>query len=145
MKEICYIGRRAKEVEFCTYISFPKFTPAVSNAGSFTLLGWLLHLCSSLFDRCSSTAKQAKIRAVVLALDAIVLKDMILWSLAFSTEDSKEGSYQNTFQLRVILITYLSPLLFCLQFPPPWTAFFNLTTALQRNIEADSARCRLCL
>lgn len=40
LKEVYYIGRWAKEAEFCIHISFPKFTSAVNNAGSFTLLGW---------------------------------------------------------------------------------------------------------
>lgn len=80
LKEIYYIGWWAKEAEFCTDISFPQFTSAVSNTGSFTLLSWLLHLWISLFHRCISTAKHAKIRAVLLALDTIVIKDMILWS-----------------------------------------------------------------
>lgn len=40
LKEVYYIGRWAKEAEFCVHISFPKFTSAVNNAGSFKLLGW---------------------------------------------------------------------------------------------------------
>lgn len=147
------MGRWAKEAEFCTSISLPKFTSAVKNARSFPFLGCDCQpACRSSVSLCFTDASlsqnmQKSVSGFSLHIPSslkIRFSDPRLTALGIVNRAYGVGSYQEHFPansshdllISIIVLLPVSSSLSSLLWPN-WS--------LTEKHEADNKRCRSCL
>lgn len=148
-----YMGRWAEEADFCTRISFPKFTSAVKNAGSFPFLGCGCQpaCCSSpslcFTDASLSQNMQKSVRDFPLHIPPslkITFSDPRLSALGIVNHAYGVGSYQEHFPANsshdlLISIIVLLPVSSSLN------SLLWFSWSFTEKHEADNKKCRSCL
>lgn len=154
LKGIEYIGRWAKEAEFCIHISFPKFISAVNNAGLFPFLGWdqqpaccsSVSLCFtdvSLYQNMQKSV-QCFLLCILLSLK-IRFADPSLSVLGRVNHAYVISSNQEHFPANSSFHDLLISIIVLILFSFSLNSLLWFTWSLKEKHEADNTRYRSCL